>query len=120
VANKYDFCPKIKKCIYRDDKVIIEMDKVDGDTLYEKYLDNPKDIPDHIWSQIRNIISTLFYEEGIEYVDISPYNFIVKNDKVYIIDFGHAYWCNEDCLIKNWFLRDFLLAEVNGFNPDFR
>ena len=96
------------------------MTKIDGKTLFEKYSDNVKDIPQNIWQQIRHIISTLFYEEGIEYIDISPYNFIINNNKVYIIDFGHAYWCNKDCKIKNWFLQDFLVYEINDFNPDFR
>lgn len=55
-----------------------------------------------------------------EYIDISPYNFIIKNNKVYIIDFGHAYWCNKDCKIKNWFLHDFIVDEYNGYNSDFK
>ena len=96
------------------------MDKINGETLFKKYSDEALDIPYDIWKQIRHIISTLFYEEGIEYIDISPYNFIVKNNKVYIIDFGHAYWCNQDCKINNWFLKEFLMNEINDFNADFK
>ena len=107
VSKKYNFCPKINSIKYNKNSVVITMNKIDGETLYEKYSDDPKKIP-------------LFYEEGIEYVDISPYNFIIKNNKVYIIDFGDAYWCNKDCKITNWFLYDFIIDGYNGYNPDFK
>ena len=119
VSEKYSFCPKIISCIYYDNYIEVTMEKINGLTLFEKYSDQAIDIPEIIWTQIRNIVSKLFYEDGIEYIDISPYNFIIKEEKVYIIDFGHAYWCNKDCKIKNWFLKKFLLENVNEFNSDF-
>jgi RIO-like serine/threonine protein kinase len=96
------------------------MENIDGKTLCQLYSDEPENVPIEIWNKIRVIINTLFYEDGIEYIDISPYNFIVKNDKVYIIDFGHAYWCNKDKQLSNWFLKDFIINEENTFNPDFK
>ncbi len=120
VSNKYDFCPKIISYNFYQQYAEIAMENIDGKTLYELYSDDPQNVPVKIWDQIRAILNVLFYEEGIEYVDISPYNFIVKNNKVYIIDFGHAYWCNKDKNISNWFFKEFLVNEKNDFNPDFK
>ena len=120
VSNKYDFCPKIISYNFYEKYAEIAMENIDGKTLYKLYSDDPQNVPVKIWNQIRAILNVLFYEEGIEYIDISPYNFIVKNNKVYIIDFGHAYWCNKDKKISNWFLQEFLVNEKNDFNPDFK
>lgn len=119
VSENYDFCPKILSVEHFEDKTNITMEKLQGLSLAEKYSDNPSDIPSFVWTQIHYIISSLFYNEGIEYIDISSYNFMIVKDKVYIIDFGHAYWCNENKQIKNWFLKDFIEDEINEFNPDF-
>ncbi len=119
VSLKYDFCPKIIDVIYHEDKTDIVMEKVLGERLADIYSDNPKDIPVEVWTAMRKIISDLFYQDGIEYIDITSYNFMISDGKVWIIDFGHAYWCNKDGIIKNWFLRDFLEDGVNDFNPDF-
>ena len=66
--------------------------------------------------RIRNIviIEILYYTENIEYIDITPYNFIEKNEKIYIIDFGHANYRKA----KNYFLREFLDG-LNKWNSDF-
>jgi RIO-like serine/threonine protein kinase len=120
VSNKYDFCPKIIDYKFYQKHAEIIMENIDGKTLCQLYSDEPENVPIEIWNKIRVIINTLFYEDGIEYIDISPYNFIVKNDKVYIIDFGHAYWCNKDKQLSNWFLKEFIINEENTFNPDFK
>ena len=119
VSTNYDFCPKIIKVNYYNDRIDIIMEKINGLCIFEKYGDNPLDIPIFIWNQIHKIITSLFYNDGIEYIDISSYNFIIDNDKIYIIDFGHAYWCNPDKEIKNWFLSQFIEDKINIFNPDF-
>jgi len=119
VSTNYDFCPKIIKVINHDDRTDIIMEKINGICIFEKYGDNPLDIPIFIWNQIHKIISLLFYNDGIEYIDISSYNFILEDDKIYIIDFGHAYWCSPNKEIQNWFLCKFIEDELNLFNPDF-
>jgi len=107
-------CPKILETISNDDDFYIVMEKLEGETIYELYGDDIKNVPDNIWKQIQAIISTLYYNE-IHYVDITPFNFIVnKFNKVYIIDFGHAYECK-----INWFLKDFLDG-YKSWNPDFK
>ena len=119
VSTNYDFCPKIIQVNYHNDRIDIIMEKINGVSIFKKYGDNPNDIPIFIWNQIHKIISSLFYNDGIEYIDISSYNFILLSNKIYIIDFGDAYWCNPDRTIKNWFLHEFIEDEINLFNPDF-
>jgi tRNA A-37 threonylcarbamoyl transferase component Bud32 len=119
ISTNYDFCPKIIEVIHHNNRTDITMEAVNGLCLAKIYSDNPIDIPSFVWKQIHKIISSLFYNDGIEYIDISSYNFMMVKDKVYIIDFGHAYWCDESKIIKNWFLHDFIEDELNEFNPDF-
>jgi len=59
----------------------------------------------------------LYLECDIEYIDVTPYNFIEKDDKVWIIDFGDA----RDAPKKNWFLGNmFKDGKMTQWNPDFR
>lgn len=111
-AYKIVSCPKVISYFEHDSKNYLLMEKLEGKSIYELYGSESNKVPENIWKQIHNIISKLYYED-IHYVDISPYNFIVNNDKVYIIDFGDAYECK-----VNWFLKDFLDGE-KSWNPDF-
>lgn len=124
IASKYGFSPKIisSKITYNkeDGKYIgnITMERIQEMCLADKYGDDPTKIPKVLWDQIRAIIKILYYEEGIEYIDITGYNFIEKKGKVYIIDFGDAKYSRKNKEI-NWFLKYFLDGH-NGWNPDFR
>jgi serine/threonine-protein kinase RIO1 len=94
------------------------MENLEELCLADKYGENPETIPKLVWDQIRMILKILYYEEGIEYIDITGYNFIEKDNKVYIIDFGDAIYSKKGNKI-NWFLREFLDG-YNNFNPDFK
>ena len=117
IASKYGFCPKIIYVDYKENECIITMENMNELCLADKYGDKPKHIGKNCWIQIYNIISILYEKEGIEYIDITPYNFIEKKDKVYIIDFGDAYYKKKDQEI-NWFLKEFLNG-TKEWNPDF-
>jgi serine/threonine-protein kinase RIO1 len=58
----------------------------------------------------------LYEVEGIEYPDITPYNFIKVKNKIYIIDFGDAKYRDKE---TNWFLTEFMDGE-NSWNPDYK
>jgi len=96
----------------------ITMEDLDELCLADKYGEEPEKIPILIWDQIRTILRILYYEEGIEYIDITGYNFIEKNNKVYIIDFGDAIYSKKDKEM-NWFL-SYFLGGANSWNPDFK
>jgi len=120
VAVKHGFAPRIE----RIDGLVIQMDSINGSCLADLYTDDPKKIPDWIWLEINRILSILFECEGIEYVDITSYNFMLEKDtnKIWIIDFGDAYYSTtpqtDNKKPVNWFLREFLDGE-RCWNPDF-
>jgi RIO-like serine/threonine protein kinase len=119
LSTKYDFIPKIYSLTLYSTHSEMLMEKIDGLNLFEKFSDDPEDIPQSIWNQMRTIVNTLYYEQGIQYIDITPYNFMIdSNDKLWIIDFGHAYYSNHNKQI-NWFLEQFIFDGINQFNPDF-
>jgi hypothetical protein len=76
-------------------------------------------VPDWIWKEIQRILTILYEREGIEYIDITGYNFIQETDtnKIWIIDFGDAYYTIPERPI-NWFLKE-ILDGGKGWNPDF-
>ena len=116
IASKYGFCPKIISTHVVNNKCIIEMDYINDDCLADKYGDDPSNIPIWIWDEIRTMVTTLYDHEGIEYVDITPYNFIEKDNRIYMIDFGDARYANEEI---DWFLDEFMGGE-NYWNPDYK
>lgn len=120
IGTKYGFTPRTHKIVFLSNSTEISMDQiVEGQTLAERFSDNPKDIPQWVWNEIRRIIKILYFEEGIEYIDITSYNFMIDvNNKIWIIDFGHAYYTDVAKPI-NWFLCEFIYDETNEFNPDF-
>jgi tRNA A-37 threonylcarbamoyl transferase component Bud32 len=115
VAARLGFSPRIVSVTEKGDKSVIKMERVNGTPLSDLYGDDCKNIPENIWNKIRFIISEL-YGEGIEYVDITPYNFIQCGDDIKIIDFGDAKYSDSEI---NWFLNDFLDG-LNEWNPDFK
>ena len=120
ISSTYNFTPKINKLSYLETESEITMEKINGKTLFEKYSDDPSDIPKWVWDEIRHILTILYEDEGIEYIDITPYNFMIdNNNKIWIIDFGHAFYTDSNKRI-NWFLSEFIYDQVNEFNPDFK
>ena len=124
ISSKHGFSPKILnyKLTYNqeDGKYIgkVTMEHLDELCIADIYGEDPNNIPKIIWDQIRIILKILYYEEGIEYIDITGYNFIEKDNKVYIIDFGDAVYTKNN-IEMNWFL-SYFLGGHNGWNPDFK
>jgi hypothetical protein len=121
VSAAMGFSPyTISKTLVSNDNWRLEMEKVAGKTLYEIYGDDARDIPNHVWEQIRYMVRELYYKEGIVYVDITPYNFMMdEEENVLIIDFGDAYY-EQEGQIRNWFHTEFLYEFTNMWNPDFK
>jgi RIO-like serine/threonine protein kinase len=112
IAATHGFAPRVLS----QNNLEFEMDNIGAPCLADVYGENATDLPNWIWKSIINILRTLYDYEGIEYIDITPYNFIEKDGKVWIIDFGHAYYAHP----RNWFLKDLLNGEEPSWNPDFR
>jgi len=124
ISAKYTFSPKIHEIFHTSTETIVCMDRVKGDILADIYGENPQDIPKDIWIKIHKILATLFDFEGIEYIDITPYNIMqIPDGSLQLIDFGDAYYTepNRSDINRpqNWFLKDFLDGEYT-WNPDFK
>lgn len=118
IASSYGFTPKILNTYIEDNNFYIEMEDLGKNSLYDIYGDDPNDIPEHVWDKIRDILEILYKEEFIEYIDITSYNFMEKDGKIYIIDFGNAYFIEKGDEM-NWFLEEFLDG-LNDWNIDFK
>lgn len=116
IAAGYGFSPRILKTEEGVGTVQVYMEDIEEDPLVTSYGEDPNDIPKWIWDEIRFMVRTLYEEEGIEYVDITPYNFIEKDGRIYMIDFGDARYKEGE---PDWFLAEFLDGE-NSWNPDYK
>ena len=95
----------------------LTMQMIPALSISDMYGENFSNVPVHIIDNIRDIIATL-YINGIEYPDITGYNFIEYQDKIWIIDFGHASYNS------NYHSYDpFIMKFINGYNdwnPDYK
>jgi tRNA A-37 threonylcarbamoyl transferase component Bud32 len=91
----------------------LTMENIPAMSVADYYGDNFNTVPQHIIKEIRDIIRKLS-ANGINYPDITGYNFIEWSDKIWIIDFEHAHLKDD----KYSFMQDFIDG-YNGWNPDF-
>ncbi len=99
---------------YNKETQVLKMQKINNMCISDFYGEDPTKIPEEIFEKIRNIIHVLC-DNNIEYKDITGYNFIEHNEKLWIIDFEHASFNTK---IRNKFIRGFLKGN-NKWNPEF-
>ena len=105
------------KIISYDKKTkIMIMEKIDNMNLSDMYGENDTDIDEYYFDEIRTIIKTLA-DNHIEYPDITGYNFIEYDNKIWIIDFEHSSIFKKN--IKSAFVNKFING-TNKWNPDFK
>ena len=108
----------VPKIISYDNKnKIMIMEKIDGMNVSDMYGEDAKNVPDEIFEIIVNIIKTLKLH-GIEYPDITGYNFIEDKHnygKIWIIDFEHSK-INKNITNKHI---NSICNYVKKWNPDF-
>lgn len=96
----------------------LKLEKINGMSLSDFYGEKETDIPEYIFESIRVIVEELL-KIGICYPDITGYNFMIDDkEKLWIIDFGHAYVTNpeeEDDEFVTKFIEGY-----NGWNPLFK
>ena len=92
-------------------KNILKLEKIKGMSISDFYSDNEKEVPIKIFESIRIIIKNLL-KIGISYPDITGYNFMIdEKEKIWIVDFGHAYVSNPEEDID-----EFIEKFINGYN----
>jgi len=105
--------PKIKS--YNRKTKQLKMVRVGTMSLSDYYGETAEHVSDELFAKIRNIIQTL-YDHDILYIDITGYNFIENDNKLWIIDFEHATYNHPRK--TNEFVERFLEGH-NGWNPEF-
>ena len=98
----------------RDTKIML-MEKVNNMNISDYYGENETDITPELFKKIRKIIKTL-YNNNIVYPDITGYNFIEHENRVWIIDFEHS---NFKPLLKDDFVVEFI-GGLDSWNPEFK
>jgi tRNA A-37 threonylcarbamoyl transferase component Bud32 len=106
--------PKIYGYYQNENKLI--MQQIPELNISDMYGENIEDIPEYILVEIRNIISIL-YKNHIEYPDITGYNFIEYDKKIWLIDFEHAR-VNNDYSTYDPFILEFINGS-NIWNPKY-
>ena len=83
--------------------------------IADYYGELAENISDELFVKIRTVIQIL-YDHNIVFPDITGYNFIECGKKIWIVDFGHAYF---DINPNHTFVEKFI-AGHNGWNPEFK
>jgi len=99
---------------------ILTMEKVNNMSISDFYGEQIDQVPNNIVNKIREIIKRL-HDNGIEYPDITGYNFIEYGNGIWIIDFEHTKFVDKDSIKKsnNY---EFIINFINGlnsWNPEF-
>jgi tRNA A-37 threonylcarbamoyl transferase component Bud32 len=112
-----DIVPVPKVIDYNIKTKQMKMEKIQGMSVADFYGESFESVPEHIIQQIRQIIQKL-KSNNIIYPDITGYNFIESNGKVWVIDFEHTRFCfGPTQSIK--FVNNFIDG-IKSWNPDFK
>ena len=109
--------PKIYS--YDKENKIMVMEKIFNMNIADEYGEDPCNIPRHIFEKIQEIIRKLYYA-GIEYPDITGYNFIKYKNKIYLIDFEHSKFFSNETMNQ---VDPFVIQFINGlcdWNPNYK
>ena len=115
-VHKYVYNLKLEKVnvpkiiSYDKEKEIMVMHKINALNLSDMFGEKSSDIDEYYFDEIRTIIKTLS-DNGIEYPDITGYNFLEHDNKIWIIDFEHPH-------IRDTFVDKFIQGR-NKWNPRF-
>jgi len=109
--------PKIYK--YDKKNKTMVMQKIFGMNISDEYGEDAKNVPPEIFKRAQEMIKKL-YCYYIAYPDITGYNFMLYNDKMYIIDFEHCnFFSNKRTKNLDPFIKEF----INGlceWNPNYK
>lgn len=106
--------PKVYQ--YDEETKTLTMRRIPCLSVADMYGENFEDIPGEVIEKIRDAVTNL-YHYGIEYPDITGYNFIEYQNKIWVVDFEHAS-LNTDRDLYDPFIRQFINGR-NTWNPSY-
>ena len=95
---------------------IMVMEKINNMNLSDMYGEDANMLDEYYFDEIRTIIKTLANNK-IEYPDITGYNFIEYDGKIWVIDFEHSTFY--DKFMNDKFVDKFI-GGLNKWNPNFK
>jgi serine/threonine-protein kinase RIO1 len=102
-----------------DYEKVMHMEQV-GMCIADKYGEEIGDIPAWIRKQIVEHLWTLYSCCQIQYIDITPYNFIEEDGRVWVIDFGDAFRNRPRSKLHPFLKRVFDTWNLTAWNPEFK
>lgn len=111
----------VSPCVLNtDNETFIEMEDLEAMNIADMYGEDINGIPDTIKRDIWNILWILFSCGDVEYLDVTPYNFIEKDGRLWVVDYGHARKTTRG-KINEWLLRVLSNPDmtITEWNPDF-
>jgi tRNA A-37 threonylcarbamoyl transferase component Bud32 len=117
IGSEYGMSPCV---LDTDNKTYISMEDLGVMSIADQYGENIEDIPENIRADIWNILWILFSRADIEYVDVTPYNFIEKDGRLWVVDYGHAKKTKRG-KVNPWLLKVLSNPEMTIYewNPEF-
>ena len=91
------------------------MEKVPHMNISDYYGEKETHISAALFKKIRSVIKTL-YDNNIVYPDITGYNFIEHDNKLWILDFEHSYFR----IHKHTQFVEKFMKGLNKWNPNFK
>jgi tRNA A-37 threonylcarbamoyl transferase component Bud32 len=95
------------------------MQKLYNMNIADEYGEDASEVPPHMFTLMQDTIRKLYYS-GIEYPNITGYNFIFYNKKMYLTNFKHCkIFVNKPIRKVEPFIKDF----INGlceWNPNYK
>ena len=105
-----------KPILYDADKRILVLEHITGMSVSDLHGEGADLIAPELFERIRSMVRTLA-ERGIEYRDITGYNFMLDDEgRLWIIDFEHA--ARKEIITDDFV--DHFLRGLNAWNEEFR
>jgi tRNA A-37 threonylcarbamoyl transferase component Bud32 len=114
IASEMGLAPPIHQT---DNETYMVMERLPSMNVADMYGTSIRTLPHYVRKGIVNILRTLFETKGIQFVDITGYNFIEHGGRVWVIDFGHAY---DNCPDVHPHLNKILTTGLLRWNPTFK
>ena len=113
ISSDLGLSPRVVRCCATS----IVMENMNSPSLAQVYGDDPADIPEWIREEILDILYALYTIADIEYIDVTPYNFIERD--VYFVNGKKELKDEKGHLIsprpKQKFGTDKILAKIDEF-----
>jgi len=100
-----------------DNETYMVMDKIPSMNIADYYGTTIRGLPHSVRNRIVEILRILYTSKGIQYIDITGYNFIEHDERIWIIDFGDAY---DDDTDIHPHLAKILKTGLLRWNPEFK